>query len=275
MQDRAYRLTAFTAIISAAGFLLRWLQNMQIFDPETGLAEHGRPISFLVAGIILLAAAAFGFIALRMRRYEAPTEPAEALAGRTFLFSAACVAVTLLLAVSGVAQLLGANAENYTADQLVLRRICGVGTILAAIAVPFVTLGLDEESRAGARRWCSGLLILFAGLWLSAVYKTAASDPVLWRSAIEILAIGAALMAFYHTAGYFYDQPNSGTSWFFCSLGAFLCIMSVIDGHTGAETLCYTAVALLLLIRAYSIVLNLRSLPEPNNAAPDTTEAEG
>lgn len=275
MRDKAYRLTAFTAIISAAGFLFRWLQNMQIFDAETGLAEPGRFISYLVVGIIVLAAAAFGYVAIRMRAYDAPTAPAEALGGQTILYSAVSVAVMLLLAVSGVLQLLAANAANYTseqADQLVLDRICGVATVVAAVAVPFVTLGLKEESRAGMQRLCAALHILFAGLWLSAVYKTAASDPVLWHSAIEILAISAALMALYHTAGYFYGQPSPAASWFFCSLGAFLCILSAIDEHSGGENLCYAAVALLLLLRAYVITANLRYKDEPLAGEPAAAE---
>ena len=60
MQSEAYKLTGFTAVVSAAGFLLRWLQDMQILDTETGLAEPGRPMSYIVAGLILLMALGFG-----------------------------------------------------------------------------------------------------------------------------------------------------------------------------------------------------------------------
>ena len=56
MQSEAYKLTGFVAVASAVGFLLRWLQGMQILDAETGLAESGRPISFIVAGLIALMA---------------------------------------------------------------------------------------------------------------------------------------------------------------------------------------------------------------------------
>lgn len=272
MRNTAYKLTAFTAIISAAGFLLRWLQNIRIFDAETGLAETGRPISFLVAGIIVLAAAAFGVIALRLKRYEAPAEPDRALGGQTFIHTAVCALAVLLLAASGGMQLLAANTENFAENQLMIRRILAVATLAAALLYALLMTGLSKPERAGLRRWCSGLLILFGGLWLSAEYKSAASDPVLWRSAVEILAVCASLMAFYHVAGYFFGQPNASASVFFCDIGAFLCIMSSIDDHTGAEDLCFASVALVLLIWSYSIIANLGPVRAPEAPQPEAPE---
>jgi len=262
MRTTAYRLTAFTAIISAAGFLIRWLQNMQIYEEETGLAQKGMAISFALAAVIVLAAAAFGFFALRLKRCEAPSDPAGALGGQTFVFTAAWAAAVLLLLGSGALQLLSANAENYASGQLVIRRIVGVASIVSAGALALLMTGLSDPAKAGARRWCSGILILFAGLWLSAVYKSAASDPVLWRSAVEVLALCAAMMAFYSVAGYFFGQPNPSASVFFCDLGAFLCVMSAIDEHTAGESICYAATALILLIWSYSIIANLREKPD-------------
>lgn len=263
MRNTAYRLTAFTAIISAAGFLLRWLQNMKIYDAETGLAQSGMPISIVLTAVIVLTAAVFAFFALRLKRFNAPTDPAEALGGQTFLFTAAWAAAVLLLAVSGVLQLLSANAETYTQMQIALHRLTGVSALLAAAALAVLVSGLQNKEKAGARRWCAGILILFSGIWLSATYKLTASDPVLWRSAVEILAICATMMAFYHVAGYFFFEPSPMQGLFFCQLGAFLCIMSAIDEHTVGESLCFAAAALIQLIFSYTIIANLRPREEP------------
>ena len=83
MQSEAYKLTGFTAVVSAAGFLLRWLQGMQILDPETGLAQPGKPISYIVAGLILLMALGYGALAVGLKKYNAPTEPEKALCGNS------------------------------------------------------------------------------------------------------------------------------------------------------------------------------------------------
>ncbi len=258
MRNTAYKLTAFTAIVSAAGFMLRWLQNIQVFDEETGLPQPGMPISYVLAAFIVLAAIAFGVIAIRTGRYDAPTEPGEALGGQSFIYTIVCVGVVMLLAISGALQILGANAAP---GQVLLRRILGIATVVAAIALALLLTGMRDPERAGVRRWCSGILILFSALWLSVMYKTAASEPVLWRYAVEILALCASMMALYHVAGYFFGQPNPRGSVFFCDLGAFLCIMSAIDEHSAAENLCFAAMALLLLLFSYSILANLRHTP--------------
>ena len=263
MRNTAYKLTAFTAIISAAGFMIRWLQNMAIYEEETGLARSGMPISFVLIGFIVLAAAAFVVIALRVKRYDAPGEAGEALGGQTFLFTAVWAAAVLLMLASGAMQLLTADAEHYSGGLIVIHKIVGAATLVGAVLLAVLMTGLSNPEKAGARRWCSGLLILFAGLWLSAAYKTAASDPVLWRSSVEILAICAAMMAFYHVAGYFFGQPSPVASVFFCQFGAFLCVMSAIDEHTAGESLCFAAAALILLIWSYSIIANLRLVQRP------------
>ena len=269
MRNTAYKLTAFTAIISAAGFMLRWLQNIQMFDEETGLAQPGMPITYVLTAFIVLAAAAFGIIALRTKKYDAPADPGEALAGRTFLFTVFSAAVVLLFAASGALQILTANAAHYPENEILIRRILGVGTVVAALALALLLTGLKDPARGELRRWCAGVLIVFAGLWLSAEYKTAASDPAIWRYAIEILALCASMMALYHVAGYFFGQPNPRASVFFCDLGGFLCIMSAIDDHTSAENLCYAAMALLLLLFSYTIIANLR--PTPMTFEPEKT----
>lgn len=267
MRDTAYKMTAFTAIVSAAGFLLRWLQNMRIYEEDTGLALRGMGISYILAGTIVLTALVFGIAALRVRRCGADREPAEALGGRTFVFTAVWAAAVLLLAAAGVLQLLQANAENYPAGEIVIRRIAGGGAVAAAMALAVLMTGLSSPEKAGARRWCAGILVLFSCLWLVAAYKAASSDPVLWRSGVEILACCGAMMAFYHVAGYFFGQPNPSACVFFCDLGAFLCVMSAIDDRPAAEGFCFAAVALVLLIWSYSILANLRPEKEPEPEA--------
>ena len=262
MRDTATKLTAFTAIISAAGFLIHWLQNLQIYEEETGLARSGMAISWITAILIVLFAAWFWFIVIRLKKADAPTDPSAALGGSSFLYTAVCAAVILLFAVSGLLQLLSANAENYAADQIILRRIQGVLVICSAIALIFLMVQLNNENRAGLRRVCMVVLILFSGIWLSATYKSAASDPVLWRSAVEILAVCSVMLALYYVAGYFFGEPNPWSSIYFCNLGAFLCVMSAIDDHTGAENLCFAATAVLLLVWSYSMIANLKPQQE-------------
>lgn len=265
MQSEAYKLTGFTAVVSAAGFLLRWLQDMQILDAETGLAIPGKPISYIVAGLILLLALGYGAVAVGLRRCCAPTEPEKALTGKTFLYTGLSVIPSILIGVCGVIMLI----RVWPSGQAVVWKLCGASAIAAAFGGIMVARGVSRPENAGARRVGVTLMILFGCLWLIAEYKTAAVDPVLWRFGVEILAICAALMAFYQVAGYFFGEPSPGLSVFFCYIGAFLCIMSAVDEHTMAESVCYGAVALQLMVWGYALVMNMRRNGAPEAGTPE------
>lgn len=262
MQSEAYKLTGFTAVASALGFLLRWLQDMRILDAETGLAERGQPISYVVAALIVLMAGVLAAAAFYLKKCAAPEEPEKALAGKSFLYTAVGVVPALLLAAAGLLILF----TSWPAGQATVRRLSGVGAIAAAFGTVLVAAGISKPERAGSRRAGMGLLILFGGLWLIAEYKSAAADPVLWRYAVEILAVCAALLAYYYVAGYFFGEPSPRMAVFCCFMGAFLCIMSAVDEHTMAESICYGAAAVQLLTWGYALVMNMRrtgdDLPE-------------
>ena len=256
MRTEAYRLTGFTAVASAVGFLLRWLQDIQILDKETGLAAQGAPISVVMALVIIFMAAALGIIVFRFRRDALPTDPTEALAAESFLHRALNVAPAALIAVAGIVQLIQATGANWAAGQLIFRRILAVLTLAGAYGAFLISTGARRVERKTSLRVGAVLLILFGAIWLIAEYKSAASDPVLWRFAVEILGISAALLAFYHLAGYFFFEPTPRRTIFFCFLGTFLCIMSAVDEHTIGESICYAAVGLQLLAWGYTLTVN-------------------
>ena len=265
MQSEAYKLTGFTAVASAAGFLLRWLQNMQTLDAETGLSIPGKPITVVVAAlIVLMAAGLFAVITYALKRCEAPLEPERALAGKTFIYKAVCILPAVLIAAAGVIMLV---SSAWPERQSLVWRLCGATALAAAFGIVLVTVNLQETERGAACRIGMGLIILFGAMWLIAEYKTAAADPVVWRFAVEILAICAALMAFYYVAGYFFGEPSPRGAVFFCHMGAFLCVMSAVDEHTLAESIAYIAAALLLFTWGHVLVANMRRGEDPALAA--------
>ena len=259
MQKEAYKLTGFTAVISALGFLLRWIQNMNIIDKETGLAVQGAPISRLVTALILIVAAVLIGYTIYLRRYDVSVVPEEALCGHNFLFTVFGMVVVLLLAASGGMQLIQAGAMTWP----VAHRLCGIGTLIGALGMLVLVTGAAQPEKAGARRVAATMLILHGALWLITVYKDAAADPVIWRFAIEILAVCSALIAFYYLAGYQFGEPKPMITIFFCYFGGFLCVMSAIDEHTLAESICYAASALMLFMWGAVLTSNLKKAGGP------------
>lgn len=269
MRSEAYKLTGFTAVISALGFMLRWLQNMRIIDPETGLAVRGAGISGLVITLVVLVVAALGFAAFYVLRGGVEPQTSDrALTGRTIVHTIVNLIPAGLLAISGLVQFFQADEFTWTRSELGIRRILAVITIAAAYAVYLVVDGARKPEKVKSGRAGASFLLIFGAVWLIAVYKSAASDPVIWRFAVEVLGICATLMAFFYVAGYFFDVPNAKVSIFFCETSAFLCIMTCIDEHTLGEALCLGAMAFLMLIWGFTLTNNLFREPEPEEPEP-------
>lgn len=259
MQSAAYKLTGFTAVISALGFLLRWLQNMNIIDAETGLATKDAGVSALVLALIAVVFAILLVWTILLRRCDAPLAPEEAFVGKTFLATAFGIVVALALMVSGVIRLLQAGSAMWP----VVQRICGIGTMAASLGVLLMVTGASQPEKAGTRRIGSAIVVVFGCLWLIASYKDAAADPVLWRYGLDIVAVCVALIAFYYAAGYFFGEPKPLRSIFFCYFGGFLCVMCVIDEHSLAESVTMASVALLLMMWGFLLTQNLKHSERP------------
>ena len=280
MQSEAYKLTGLSAVAGALGFLLRWLQNMQILEADTGLARAGRPISWVVALYIAAVAGVLLAVTHVLRRCGAPETAPEALRRPSPLHTALWALPGVVIGVAGFWALFA----DWSARQATVWRLCGVAAILCAAGLLLLVKFLRDPEKALLCRVCVVLVILFGAMWLVAEYKSASADPVIWRFAVEILAQCAALLAFYYVAGYFFDDPNPRWAIFFCHAGGFLCIMSAVDEHSAPESLLYAAVAVLLLTWGYALTANLSPAPaeadapaeiaeEAAPAAPDDPEA--
>ena len=276
MRSEAYKLTGFTAVISALGFLIRWLQGMQIIDPDTGLATPGAGISVVMVLFLCLTAAALALMTRRLGRYDLPTEPERAMAQSSVIARWICLAAAALIAVSGLI-LLVHTPEQTVMGQMFVNRLCGLGCLCGAAGTLLLTLWADQPQRASGRCVASALLIVFGCLWLVNVYKIVTTDPVIWRFVVEILAICAALLAFYYAEGYQFGEPAPRRTIFCSCYGAMLCVMSAVDQHSLADGILYVAVAALLLAWSFLLVLNLRprSAAEQPAAEPPMAEADG
>lgn len=256
MRSEAYKLSGFTIVISAVGFLLRWLQDMQIQDPVNGLPAHA-PISFLVAGIIVLAAAGLAGFMLYLRQFDAPTAPEEAFAGHTPVFGVISLVPALLLLLAGVYRCIRPGDTLWPT----MHRVCGAAMILGALGAGTLAMNINKPDQGSARRRGAVLMLLFAVVWLITGYRDAATDPIVWRFLIEILAECAVLLAIYYTLGYFFNAAHPWWTMASCDLGAMLCIMGAIDDNGVSQSITLGAMAAQLLIWSFVVSENLRTKP--------------
>lgn len=256
MRSEAYKISGFTVIVSALGFMLRWLQNMRILDEETGLAAKA-PISWFVGVLIVLVALALAGFVLYFRQFDAPVEPEEAVAAQTPLFGVVSLFPAGLLILAGVFQMVRQDIEVWP----VLHRLNGLATVLAGCGAALIATNVSSREKTKSCRRGSVLMVVGAGFWLVTAYRDAATDPVVWRFAVEIIAGCVVLLAFHYMSGYFFCAPHPGWTLFTCHLGAFLCVMCAIDEHHVSQSIAYAATAMILLIWGFVVTENLRTKP--------------
>ena len=257
MRSEAFKLTSVTVVISAVGFLLRWLQDLRIANEETGLPVNA-PISWLVALLILATAAVLvGFI-FHLRQFDAFPEPERALEAHFPLFGIIALIPPVLLAAAGAIELISPAEETMWPG---LHRICGGGAIMGAFGAGVMAVNGAKAEGGSAARKGAVMYMLFAGLWLITGYRDAATDPQVWRFLVDILAQCVVLLAGYYYAGYFFHSAHPWWAVFTGCMGILLCIMSAIDDNGLGMSLMYAATALQMLLWVFNITENLKTKP--------------
>lgn len=274
----------FTAMMGIFGAFLRWLQNTQGFEADTGLAVTFSALHFVMLAFLLAFA---GWLLWYIKKLDGSTMPQkypESFACPTKLwqigsviFSAVMIlgALALLLSVvSSMRSTTGVSAvyenlwQKLSSLGLVFDMILAVFALICAICFLVFSDGVNGKNpRNGGA--ASLVIVIFFCYRLIATYKTFASDPVIWHFAIQILAVSASLLAFYFIAGFNYGKPKMKSSLYFSILGAFLSIISVADSslETGSLLISIATAGMLLLV-TYAELRNLR----PIEAAPAEPE---
>ena len=89
--------------------------------------------------------------------------------------------------------------------------------------------------------------------------------------AIRLLAISAAVLAFYYAAGFVFGKPHPLAALYFCQLTAFLCIVTEADVYPLGEQLIVLAFLVLALLLSALQLGSAGTVPEE---APSPREAE-
>lgn len=246
MQKEAWIHTMASVILGAFCVLFRWLQNVNVFDEETGLATPHAVLSTLLAVSLLLAAAVLWYLNRRLRHCSASTEPELALADPP-------KGLNLVLSVAGLAAAAGGVLLFFTGEDLFLK----IAALLCLISVPALLLFpyLGHWGFLGAvLALCP---VVSYSYWLVISYRSYAVDPVLWSYAPFMIALAAMLLATYRLAGYLYYRARPFRCVYACCLGAVCGLTVLMDSSTGAARLILGAWSVGLLAIAGLLILNM------------------
>ena len=235
-------------VFSALAFFLRWGQVNNSFETDTGLLIPG---SFWTTGLVIfcvIAAGAFGFLALSLQKRAMPMEYFAAMKVDTVKFPVAALALGLLMLVGSIGIVLNPG-------DVVLMRWTGVLGILTAAAFPLIAS--SPRGKGGALACTASFIpVVFYCCWIVAVYQQNAENPVVWSYSIEILAIAFSALGFYYAAGYVFNRPQPRRTVFFCLLGAFFGITAIGDFPGTSKSLILVASALMQLLVAALLISN-------------------
>jgi hypothetical protein len=269
MQKNALTTCCFTCAAGAIGAFCRWLQNQLAFD-ESGLSVQS-VWNYAVPLIIIAAAICFYSFVAKYKRsgLVMTTDFYDTFSGSNRIFIPTVWFV-------GAIMIFGAMILFATVPD-------GVGSILYRILAGFGILSgisFGVTAVGARRRYEPGLVCVFATvpviqfcLWLITSYKQNSTNPTVWVYAVEILAIAAALLAFYYFAGYPYGRAKPYSSLYFAMLGAFLCIVALADDRNFGLQLMLASAICMQLLWIWMIVSRMHKPEEPEPEAEPSSDS--
>lgn len=248
MRKTAFKLCGFTVVMGIFGAFIRWLQRINSFEPETGLAVTGSPYSYAVAGFILLFAVLLLVLVRRLSDLRFDGRFPHVYSAGIPLAVIPAGLVGAMTALGGVLTLLRSVGTSKTVFDLIL----GLFALLCAAGMASFILA---SARPGKRKngvFGAVSLVFFLCYWLIAAYKYSAADPVLWHFAPRLLSICALVLACYYHAGFVFKKPKPLPALYFSNFAVFLCITVLADEYPLGEQLITLGFAALLTLLSFA-----------------------
>ncbi len=248
MRKTAFKLCGFTLVMGIFSAFIRWLQRINGFEPETGLAITGSPYGYAVAGFILLFAILLLVLVRRLSGLCFDERFPQIYAkGIPFVMIPAGL-VGAVTALGGILTLLRAVSTSKTIFDLVL----GVFALLCAAGMASLILASAKPGKRKNGVFGAVSTVFFLCYWLIAAYKYSAADPVLWHFAPRLLSICALVLACYYHAGFVFKKPKPLSALYFSGLSVFLCITVLADAYPTGEQLITLGFAVLLSLLSFA-----------------------
>lgn len=242
-------------IAAAGGFLLRSSELSNAFEPLTGLAMPNAPetIRLIMLTVVLLFLVFILAICIS-RAYKASESYENTFATYSILYPASFFPVWIVWISGTVLHLLSLNRTGtlQTID-IIFVALSG----LAAVSVTVMAVELFQDSRSKSPFVLSIMPMVFLCFWLILLYRQNAANPVLLDFVYICLAVVAATLSFYYTAGFLYGKPAPGKAAASYCGTIYLCGVALADNHGIGISMILCA---LLTTSAIHLFLLLRNL---------------
>ena len=245
MRKFGFLMALLAVVFGAGGALLRGQEIETVFDPVSGLAVRGAPISIALIVLSVATVGALFGLSFTVRQIRAGSF-ADAFGKHIF------VRVLLILAgivASGfsVVELLGATEMG------------GLQTAQALVAVAAGILGLVLMAVLGAKGNRAAIPAVVPVFWLclwlvSAHVGDQAANPVLLSYVYQLFTLASLLLSFYYIAGYAFSQERPGRLMFSCSTAVYFTLVTLPDNWSTPQQVVLLVLAGTVLI--YQLALS-------------------
>lgn len=253
---KSLELICYIAGAGAFGVFLRWMQLQLAFN-ELGLPEKSRFHAVLILYVLAAAVVFFRFVrGYEKARLYLSDEFSEAFANAGRFYRLARIAAGIVLCAGALLLFVQTAEDPHSTDYRVLAA-CG---FLSGIAFPLWLSRADRETETAPWLLCtlSFLPMLFLAVWMVVCYKLNTINSVVWSYGPELLAVAAAMFAFFRLGGWAFGRPNWQRCLFLCMLASALCILNLADERLLGQQILFVGLAAEMILCCWIMVMNLQ-----------------
>jgi hypothetical protein len=269
MRKSAVVVPILALVTGLVGFFFRKMEVSTVFDPVTGLAKRGASVTTLMIGIAVLAAViAVVSAVLTVRRYASEPEYTRAFAPRGMAYLGVSFLASAAWLVGSIWYFAGQMAARAVPEGVVPMPGAGAFSIidllftvlaaLSAISVIILARRAYKGSAGSEMLVFSVIPSIFFCFWLVVLYKNNAANPILLSYCYQTLAIAAAALSTYFSAGYVFGKAPTGKTIVSFFLAIFFCMVVLADNIGLPLKLLFGATAVIVLINTVVFLRNLK-----------------
>lgn len=265
LQMRALETCCYVVGAGAFGVFIRWLHNIAGTNDEH--LYNDTIWAFLVPLIIIIAALVFVGMVRKFAkdRFYVDEDVCEALKNTGRIYQAIRIVIGVIMA--GGSALLIAQCELDRAANLL--RVVGAMGVITGVSFPFMMKWYNQPKRRESLMYVFSILpVLMFSVWLVATYKQNDINGVVWQYGVEIIAVCAAICAFFRAAGFSFYSVKSTRILFSSFFGAFILIVTLADErYLGQQAMIIGSVCMLLYYD-WVLIVNMKQKAPPLSYQP-------
>ena len=265
IQMRALETCCYVIGAGAFGVFIRWLQNVAGTNEE-GL--YNNSVWGVLVPLILIAGA-FVFIGmvrkLNKDRLYIDDDLTVALKNGGKIYPVIRIAIGVIMAAGALLLIMQSEVDT----EVNLLRVVGLLGFLTGVSFPIMMKWYGEPvKRPGLMRLFAMLPVVFFSAWLIATYKRNDINGVVWQYGVEVIAVSAAICAFFRLAGFSFDSVKSSRILFSSFFGIFMLVVTLADERYLGQQVMLLSSAAMLLYYDWVLIVNMKQREAPLSYQP-------